>query len=338
MSAQTQVALPPAAVVNQLVWGFATSQALYAGVKLRVFDVIQSAPKTSQQIAETVGANEPALRRLLRALTSFGVLSEDEEGRFSATETGALLSYAHPQSQAAFANMILSPFVWKPWGELYHSVLTGEPAFDQVFGEPTFNYLMKHPEEGAVFNAAMTSLNRMVLPAILNNYDFGSFSRIVDVGGGEGILLSSILEQNHRAQGVLFDLPGVAEAAKLKSWAVAERCEFGAGDMFEAVPAGGDAYILQQIVHDWDDTAVIQLLKNCRAAIKESGKLLVIELIIEPPNKPDPAKVLDLNMMVMLTGRERTETEFAELFAASGFKLTRTVPLGGPYIIEAVPV
>lgn len=340
LSVEPQVATVPVdgGLLNQMIWGFTVSQGLYVAARLGVVDVLRDGPKSSGEIASAVGANERALHRLLRALTAVDILVEDGGGRFAATPRGRLLASDHPQSVRAVAVCMASPAVWRPWGHLYESIVTGKPAFDHVYGESFFEFLSHNPEPAGVFNAAMTSISSGDLPAILQAYDFSGFQKIVDVGGGEGILLRGILEHYPRATGVLFDLPPVvAEARDQCDSTFDGRYELAGGDMFESVPAGGDCYILKSILHDWSDAEAIQILRNCRRVIASDGKLLVVELIIAPSNQPDFAKWLDLNMLVLLTGRERTEAEFAELYAAAGFRLTRVISTGGRALIEGIP-
>jgi hypothetical protein len=208
-----------------------------------------------------------------------------------------------------------------------------------VYGESFFAYLGRQPEQAALFDAAMTSISSGELTAILAAYDFSGLTKIIDIGGGPGTLLQGILEQYPQASGVLFDLLSVVtEAHPIKASPVAARCSFVGGDMFRAVPPDGDAYILKSILHGWSDAEALQILRNCRQAIAEQGKLLVLELLLAPSNQPDFAKWLDLNMLVLLSGRERSEAEFRELYAAAGFRLTRIIPLGARAIIEGVPM
>ena len=334
---EARVALPPGAALNQMIWGYTISQAVHVAAKLGIVDVLCDAPKTAREIADAVGAHEPALRRLLRALTTVDILVEDGAGRFAATTEGDVLRTDHPQSLRAWA-LAIAPLGWRAWGDLYESVVTGMPAVDRIYGESFFAYLGRRPEEAAVFNAAMTSGSRHDVPAILAAYDFAGCTRIVDVGGGQGALLQGILERYPQATGVLFDLPPVVEAQALKDSAVAARCELVGGDMFHAVPAGGDAYILRHILHDWSDAEALQILRNCRRAIADQGKLVVVEFVVKPSNEPDFAKWLDLNMLVLLTGRERTNEEFRDLYAAAGFRLTRIMATGGTSIVEGIPV
>jgi hypothetical protein len=246
MVEEQQVAAPRAdgGALNQLIWGFAVSQAVYVAAKLSIVDTVGGRAQSAREIAAAVGAQEPSLRRLLRALTAIDILVEDQDGRFAATPTSALLGSDHPQSVRAFAMCMGGALVWRAWGELCAAVQTGTPAFDQVYGEPFFARLGGQPEDAALFNAAMTDLSKGDLPAILAPYDFRGVTKVVDVGGGQGELLRGILEQYPQATGVLFDqLPVVAEAQILKGSTVVERCAFVGGDMFRAIPPGGDVYM-----------------------------------------------------------------------------------------------
>jgi hypothetical protein len=235
--------------------------------------------------------------------------------------------------------MYAAPFFWNAWGRLYDTVKTGTPGFDLAHGEPIFAYLARRPEDAAIFNSAMTSATAADTPTILSAYDFSQFKKIVDVGGGHGALLRAILERHPTATGVLSDQPAVlAGATALQASAVGSRCELIAADMFRSVPAGGDAYILKRVLHDWSDAESVQILNACRRAIAADGRILVMDWIVKPPNQPDPAKWMDLNMLALLTGRERTEQEFRALFAQAGFRLTRTVPTARLGIVEGEPV
>jgi hypothetical protein len=317
--------------------GFQASQALHAAAELSLVDQLASGPKTAAELAATVGANEPALRRLLRFLTAIGVLTEDASGRFTPTAKGELLRADHPRSQKAWAVVFGSPQFWQPWGRLTEAVRTGQPGFNLAFGEPHFSYLSHHPAEAADFQAAMTSGTNSQLTAILDAYDFSGFTRIVDVGGGHGGLLRGILAHCPQVSGVLFDMPSTVPSELLGSPELA-RCEFSPGDMFQHVPLGGDAYVLKWILHDWSDAEAIQILRNVRQSIRAEGRLIVIERLIGPSNQHDPVKWGDLTMMVMLTGRERSELEFRELFAAAGFKLAQVKQAGDLWVIEGLPI
>jgi hypothetical protein len=329
---------PPGAQVIQLLWGFMVSQAVHVAAKLAVFDVLRDGPKTAGEVAAACRAQAPAVHRVLRFLTTVDVLREDDDGRFSATALGDTLRSDHPQSMRPLALMYAELF-WDAWGKLYETVKTGRPGFQCAHGEAMFDYLQQRPAAAAIFNAGMTSASGLDVPLLLAAYDFSAFRTIVDVGGGHGALLRAILERAPNSVGVLCDRPEVlAGATELTKSAVAQRCTLVGIDMFESVPAGGDAYVLKRILHDWSDDESVVILRNCRRAIAADGKVLVMDAVVKPPNQPDPAKWMDLNMLALLTGRERTETEFGELFAKAGFRLTRIVPTTRVSIVEGVPV
>jgi SAM-dependent methyltransferase len=277
----------------------------------------------------------------LRALAGFGVFSESAEGRFSLTPMGELLRSDIPGSMRGMADFVGSEWTWRAWGDLMYSVQTGKTAFDHVFGKPCFDYLGEHKEESEVFNQAMTGFSSMIAPAVVEAYDFSQFGTIVDVGGGHGKLLTSVLKANPGVQGIVFDAPHVADGARetIRAAGVEDRCRSEGGDFFRAVPVGADAYMMMHIIHDWPDDKATTILKNCRKSVKPGGKLLVIDAVIAPPNVPDTAKVLDLEMLVLPSGQERTEAEFAILFAGAGWKLNRVVPTKSPKrVIEGIPV
>jgi len=328
----------PADILDDMLAGFQSTQALHVAARLGIVDHLAQGPKTSRELASAVGAHEPSLSRFLGFLATTGVLAIDKEGLFTATEMGQLLRSDHPQSKRQWALLLGSPLFWRPWGELYEAVMTGLPAFEQVFGEPFFAYLGRNEQDSQLFNAAMTS-DGSAVPEILDAYDFSGLKRIVDVGGGQGSLVVGILAQYPEARGVVYDLPSaIADAPHtLKTPEVARRCEFVGGDMFESVPAGGDAYILKRIVHNWSDEEAIRVLRNCRRAMSGNGRVLLIETIRQPGREYDPAGGGDLMMLVLVTGRERTEEEYRSLYEEAGFRLSKVWPAGWRSIIEGVP-
>ena len=245
------------------------------------------------------------------------------------------------QPVGPWAEYVGRPYHWRSWGDLLHSVRTGESAFRHLHGADLWEWRERRPEEGAGFDRAMTALSRRVAQATVAAYDFSRFRRTVDVGGGHGAMLAAVLAAHPAARGVLFDQPGVVAGAAevLRGAGVAERCEVVGGSFFEAVPSGGDAYLLKAILHDWDDAEAGAILRNCRRAIGLGGALLVVERVVAPPNEDPVTKFSDLNMMVMTGGRERTEEEFAALLADAGFRLTAVVRTGTPFsIIEGAAV
>jgi SAM-dependent methyltransferase len=331
--------LPNGVRMYQLVVGFVASRAISVAAKLGIADLVAEAPKTVDELARATKAHASSLRRLLLMLASIGIFAEDSSGRFRHTPLSETLRTDDPQSMRNYAVLCGEPWVWKPWGELYDTVLTGEPAFDLMYGTSHFDYLADHPDDAAIFDAATSSFAPLVLPEILAAYDFSRFERVVDVGGGQGGLLHGILSANPKLRGVLADLPAVVTGATaLRTGAIAERCEIVGIDFFEAVSERADAYMMKAIIHDWNDEAALKILKNCRRAIRNNGKLLLMEHVLKPPNEPDPGRFMDLTMLVLLTGRERTEIEFAALLRAGGFSLTRVIPTTGLLsIIESQP-
>lgn len=327
---------PPSMQLMRLLWpGPLTVQAIHVTASLRVADLVASGPKTVVELAETTRTHGPSLGRLLRALASLGIFVEDSKGRYCQTALSDALRTDHPQSMRPWAMMLGSRFIWTPIGELGGTIRTGKPAFEHVHGAQFFKHLAEHLDDAAVFNAAMSSLPTY-LTAIVDAYDFSKFERVVDVGGGHGALLFGILAANPRLRGVLHDLPEVVTGASAPS-ALADRLEIRAGDFFEAVPAGGDAYVLSGIIHDWNDESGVAILKNCRRAIRPDGRLLILETVLTPSN--DPARALmDLLMMVLTGGQERTESEFRSLLHESGFSLENVFPTAGASILESRPV
>ncbi|MGB7921968.1 MAG: methyltransferase [Pyrinomonadaceae bacterium] len=324
----------------QMISGFWVSRAIHLAATLGLADKLHERPLDAAELAEATGTHAPSLYRLLRALASVGLLAEGDDKCFALTPLGATLRSNVPGSMRALAMSELGGVHYPAWGEAMHSIKTGETAFDQVFGMSCWDYLGQHPEQAEIFNQSMSELTALVEAAVLESYDFSSFDKIVDVGGGHASLISSILEKSQQAKGVLFDAPQVVEGArkKIEARGLAERCEVAGGDFFKAVPAGGDAYIMKHIIHDWNDKQSITILKHIRRAIKENGKLLLVEQVILPGNEPQLGKFSDLIMMVMVGGRERTEEEYRALFAAAGFKLTKLTPTQSPVsIIEGIP-
>jgi hypothetical protein len=322
----------------QMITGFWISQAIYAVAKLGIADLVKEGPKLCEELAQSTGMQQQALYRLLRALASVGVFREGVDGRFGLTPLAEYLQTGVPDSLRAFAIM-QSELQYRAYGEVLHSVKTGETAFNLVFNKELFPYLTQHPTAAAVFDEAMTNYTMQVAAAIVAAYDFSQFGTLVDVGGGYGTLLRAVLQANPALHGVLFDLPHVAKDAqkRLGAAGLTERCAIQAGDFFEAVPPGGDAYLLKWIIHDWDDERAVTLLKKCHRAMAAHGKLLVIEAVIPPGNTPFFHKWTDLTMLVIVGGHERTEAEYRALFQAAGFRLTRIIPTTSEMsIIEGV--
>jgi len=331
---------PPHVQMLQMISAFWLSRSIYAAAKLGLADLVRERPRTVAELADATETHAQSLHRLLRALASAGVFAEDEAGRFQTTPLAATLERDAPGSMRAFAMTELGEEHYPAWGELLHSLRTGETAFDKVFGMPVFDFFARNPENARIFNDAMTGLTSVVNAAVVEAYDFKPFRRVVDVGGGHGGFLAAVLDASPEAAGVLFDSPQVVEGAHalLESQGIAGRCEAVGGDFFEGVPAGGDLYTLKWIIHDWDDAQSARILRNVRAAMSDGGRLILVEQVIPPGNEPSLGKFVDLNMLVMTGGRERTEGEFRALYDAAGFRLTRVVHTASPMsIVEGEP-
>jgi SAM-dependent methyltransferase len=324
--------------MSQLIWGGMPVQAISVAARLGIADLVAASPRTIQDLAEATSTHPGTLLRVLRALGGMGIFSEDGAGKVGNTPLSETLRSDYPGSVRALAVLWGTPLFLRPWQELGKVVATGQPAFDQVYREPFFEYLQHQAADAAVFNAAMAGASEADLACVLNAYDFSRFERIADVGGGSGALLHGILSANPNVRGLLYDLPGVvADAAALRTGPIAERCEVIGGSFFKAVP-GADAYVLKRIVHDWPDEAALQILTNCRRAIHPGGTLLLVEWVLKPPNAPDFGRFMDLHMLVLLGGRERTESEFRGLLGRAGFDLLRVIPTAGPHsILESKP-
>jgi hypothetical protein len=326
--------------ILDLIHGAWMSQAISAAASLGVADELGEGPRSVDELAAAVDADTQSLYRLLRALADVDIFEELEGQRFALTELGGLLRSDTPGSVRSFA-MLVGSTAWRgAWTGLLDSVRTGESAFERVHGQGLFEYLRAHPKLAAVFDAALTGVSRQWIAAIVDAYHFGELKKVVDVGGGNGALLAAVLTANPGVHGVLFDRPDVVAGARrlFDDAGVSGRCEFVAGDFFVSVPPGGDAYLVSNVIHDWDDARAVQILARCRAAMSEGCRLLLGEMV--PPGRgvPSLTKLLDLEMLV-IGGRQRTEFEFDELFQRAGLRRSRVVPDGnGLYsIIEAVP-
>ena len=331
----------PSTDLRRMIVGYRLSQAIYVAAKLGIADLLKGGPRDAEDLAAAAKAHGPSLYRVLRLLASEGIFEELEEGRFGLTPLAEPLRSDAGESFRARAIFDAEEWNWRAWGNLLHSVETGAPAFDHTFGMPTFDYLAKNREAAARFDALMAEQTGTVAEAVADVYDFSGMERVVDVGGGYGALLTAILRANPHLRGVLVDLPHTVEGAgpRLEAAGVADRCETVPGDFFRAVPAGGGAYMLKYILHDWNDDQCVTILENCRKGMSEEARLLVVELLIAPGNARDYGKYLDINRLVLTTGRERTREEYAGLFEAAGFELSRVLPTGRDLcIIEGKPV
>jgi hypothetical protein len=333
--------MPPApSPLLPLINGYWVSQLVHVAAQLDLADALAKGPMAPDALAKRVGADPVALRRVLRALASFGVFAEDAKGRYELTPLAQTLRSDHPQSLGVMARQMVDDYNWSAWGALLPAVRDGQPAFDRVHGMPFFDWLQRHPEKERVFAASMASISGAQNPGIAAAYPFGELELLVDVGGAHGHLLAAILRRHKKLKGVLYDQPQVVEGAAARGFITAPgvrgRIDVVGGDFFERVPAGADGYLMKYILHDWNDERCRRILTLCREAMAPKGRVLAVDYAITKRNQPDIGKLMDINMFTLLRGKERTREEFAALFASAGLKLRRIVPTGEPGVAISV--
>jgi hypothetical protein len=330
----------PAEQVLHIAMGYMASSALYLASSLNIPDELAGGPKDVAELARASGANEDALFRILRLLASMGVFAEPGPRRFALTPAAELLRKDVPGSLRGMAVFLPDPLHFRVYADLMHSVMTGKPAVDKTLGMPVFEYLAKHPDYSQVFNDAMTALSAPVVGAAIDAYDFSTIGTLVDVAGGHGEVLMSILKACPEVRGILADVGHVIEGAKprIAAAGLSNRCDAVAIDFFTSVPAGGDAYIMKHIIHDWDDERASLILRNIATAMGGNrGKVILLEAVLRGAGEPDLGKLLDIEMLAMPGGRERSADEFKALFARSGFEMTKVVPTKSPLsVVEAI--
>ncbi|HEY9686519.1 MAG TPA: methyltransferase [Coleofasciculaceae cyanobacterium] len=328
-------------ILMQMMTGFWVSQAIYSVAKVGVADQLKEGPQSVAVLAHRLNAHEENLYRVMRALASLGIFRETEDRVFELTPAAALLGSDSPNSMRPIA-LMLGEENYHAWGNLYRAIQSGESPFEETYGMNAYAYFEQHPDAAGNFNSAMTALVSNDNAAILESFDFSQFNTIVDVGGGHGMLLSALLKRYSTLRGVLFDLPHVVAnaGALLRNHGIEERCRVESGDFYEAVPAGGDAYILSRVLHAFSDDHCDQILQSIHAAMPRTGKLLVMESLLQPGNDPATAKtkLMDVNMLVFAPGgRDRTLEEYNHLFGQSGFQLNRVVRTeSGIAVLEAI--
>jgi O-methyltransferase domain/Dimerisation domain len=320
----------------QMATGYWISQAIYVAAKLGIADLLAGGPQSSVVLAMATRSDARSLFRLLRALSSIGVLSQVDVDRFSLSRLGNALRTNVPGSLRA-AVITIGEIHYQACAELLHGVQSGTPAFNHAFGTSLFEYLQQNSEAAGTFNRGMTNLASLLAHAVVLAYDFSGITSIVDLGGGEGELLIKIVELYPETSGIVFDLGNTSRSPK-RTVHSAERYAYVAGNFFESVPEEAHAYLLCGVIHDWSDDRAAVILKNCRKAMAKNGRVLIVEMIVPESRSGSFSKILDLNMMVMTSGRERTESEFHALLDAADLRLTRIVPTLAPQsIIEAIP-
>ncbi len=327
--------------LSQMISGIAATHMVFAAAKLCIADRLKDGPKSSDELARDVSAHPRALFRLLRGLTALGIFAEIEPGHFSLTPMAELLRSDVPGSMRSWATIQGEEWARDSWGNILYGVKTNKPAFSDQHGMGIYDYFAKHPEAAAGFNDAMTCVSGQEAAAVLATYNFAGIRNIVDVGGGHGRMISAVLGANPQMRGVLFDLPSVVKGAKkpIESTGVSDRCQLESGDFFESVPGDGDAYILKSIIHCWSDERALTILRNCRRAMKEDGRLLLVERDLPASGEPSFSKIFDVIMLVFQDGFERTEAEYSRLMEASGFQLIRVLRTTSPMnVFEGMPV
>lgn len=336
----TRRMVPPFTAVLELSMGSMLTQAIYVAAELKIADALHERPMSAEEVAQRVNAHPEATYRLLRLLSSYQIFEEGRDGRFKLTPMADALREDSPNSMRRIAVLMGHPTHWEDWSHLVDSVRTGEPALPKLRGMNAFEYLESNPDYAMIFFGGMSNLSELETAPILAAYDFSRFRTIVDVGGGRGALLAAILQRAKKSRGVLFDARAVESGAEslLSDAGVMDRCTIESGGLFDPVPPGGDAYLLKHIVHDWPDAKVLEILKNVRDAIGPDGRLLLAEFVPPPGNGLHPGKLVDLWLMLLVGGKERTSVQYSELLASAGFELDRVVQTASPIsIVEARP-
>jgi O-methyltransferase domain/Dimerisation domain len=336
-SAQTP---PPQAQLMQMATGFTVSFLLRAAAQLCLADHLADGPKSAEQLAAVTNTHAPSLHRLLRTLACIGIVSEDESHRFSLTPLAEPLRSGVPGSVRTSVLSITGDIFVTPYAKLLYSVQTGQPSFDKYFGVPFFDHLATMPEEADMFSDLLIGLNSSDAPAVAAAYDFSSCSHIADIGGATGHILTTILASHPGPRGTLVDLLHNQSAAMelIQSRGMADRITFTPGSFFQSIPSGCDLYMLSHVIHDWSEEQCLAILGNCHRAMSPTSRLLIIEMVLPEGNAFHPGKMLDMTMLALTPGQERTESEYRALLEKANFKLTRVIPTNSPVsIVEAIP-
>jgi hypothetical protein len=328
------------AKLRGIITQYFSSRALYAAVALDVAAALAGGAKGIDDLAAAVGAHASSLYRVLRVLAASGIFREEDGRRFSNTPLSELLRAGVPGSLRDLVLLFGDETSWRSWEGILHAVRTGEAPFEHIYGEKFFDFLQDHADTAAMFDRAMASASSSTNAAVIAAYDFSGLGTLVDVAGGTGSALCSILKATPDLRGIVFDLPHVAQRARefIAAQGMAARCEFAGGSFFEGVPAGAGAYFMKHILHDWGDAECGEILGACRKAMSDEARLLICERIVPPGNEPSSAKLIDLHMMMTNHGgKERTEDEYRELLAAAGFRIERVIQTSTPWsVIEAI--
>jgi hypothetical protein len=320
--------LPPHVQLIQMGQAHVVARTVYAAAKLGLADQLASGPKSAAELAEPMHVHAPSLHRLMRTLASLGILTGRTEQRFALTDLGKALTTGAPGSARSTLLVFGSDWVLRGLDNMIYSVQTGKAGFDKAHGVSIFDYLAQHPDDASLFSETMVGIHGQEPSAVAAAYDFSTFDTIVDVGGATGNLLATVLASRSGPRGVLFDRPYVVQEASalLEARGVSHRVTIEAGNFFERVPAGADAYILSHILHDWNEHQCLTILGHVRQAMNSSGRLLIVEMVIPPGDTPHPGKLLDMSMLVFTGGQERTAEEYELLLSKAGFRLAKVIP------------
>ena len=335
---EAQTSVPPHVQIIQMATACWVSRLVWAAASIGLADHLANGPRSAAELAGSTGTNPRALHRFMRTLASFGILTESEDDKFALTPLGDALKSDAPGAARSTILTMAGPWMWRALGEFQYSVETGKTAMEKVFGMPLFDYLAQNAQEAAQFSEAMVGIHGAEPPAVADAYDFSAFGSIVDVGGATGNMLAHILARYPQPKGILFDRPHVVTAAPalLRARGVESRVSIEEGNFFEKVPVGADAYILSHIIHDWNEDQCSTILGNCRKAMKPGAKLLIVEFVLPEGNTPHFGKLVDMVMLAIPGGEERTAAEYGTLLAAAGLKMTRVVPtVSDVSIVEA---
>jgi hypothetical protein len=331
---------PPHVQLIMMCAGGWVASAVYAAAKLGLADHLADGPRSAADLAPATGTHAPSLHRFMRTLAGLGILAEDQARRFALTSLGEALKTGAPGSARSTLIAFGGPAFSRSWEHIIYSLETGKPGFEKAWGVPIFDYLAQNPEAASYFSEAMVGFHGSEPPTVAEAYDFSGIETVVDVGGATGNMLAALLSRHPGLRGVLYDLPHVVRDAPafLKARGVDARVTIETGSFFERVPAGGDAYLLSHIIHDWSEEQCLTILGHCRQAMRPDGRLLLVETVLPEGNAPHQGKLQDLVMMVFPGGQERTEAEYDALLGRAGFRLRRVIPTTSVVsIVEAVP-
>jgi len=332
-------AMPPHAQVIQMATAYWVSRLVYLAVQLRLADILAEGARTADELAPITGSHAPSLYRVMRTLAGLGLFTEDAEHGFSLTVLGEALREGAPGAARSSILTLGGALLARPMEDLLYSVQTGKPAFDKLCGMPAFDWLAVHPQEASMFSETMVGFHGMEPPAVASAYDFSQFATVADIGGATGNLLTTILGRHPGVQGILFDMPHVVRNAStlIHERGLEDRIRIEAGSFFENVPAGADAYLLSHIIHDWSEERCLAILDQCRRAMKATARLLIIEMVLPTEGIPHPGKMLDIIMLAVTGGQERTQSEYRALLDKAGLRLARVVPTASAVsIVEAL--